>query len=255
MTVGTSAYTLDLLANLKGKVIQAAHSPHANYILQKFIELVPAEQLDFVVSEVEDDVIHVARNRFGCRILQRLLEQCKLWQVEKLIINALANGACLCRHQYGNFILQHILQYGSKSQRKAVADLILVDIIRLSKHRLASHIVTCALIHCSPEDVHRLTRAVLHDETELYNLSRREYGSFVVREAHRAVKLLENVIEEDNQKEHDPRCGLQADTDTLGESGHATYAAVMERQCSGQSQCTNYADIMERQCTIGVYMD
>jgi len=245
MDVGTPAYQLELLTNLEGHVNQAMQSPHANYILQKFIELAPSERLQFVVAEVQNDVLYVARHRFGCRILQRLLEHCKPWQTEQLIGKALADAAPLCRHQYGNFILQHILQYGSKTQRSAVADVILADVIRLSKHRLASHIVSCALINCSPEDVQRLTRAVLQDEVELYNLSRREYGSFVVREVRRATKILENMTEEDAQKEYDRQFGLQTDEDMLEEGEHTIYAGAMERQ----------AEIMERQCTVGDYMD
>jgi len=171
-----------------------------------------------------------------------------------LINKALADATLLCRHQYGNFILQHILQYGSKSQRSAIADVILEDVIRLSKHRLGSHIVSCALINCSPEDVQCLTRAVLQDEVELYNLSRREYGSFVVREVRRATKLLENMTEEHAQKECDRQSGLQPNEDMLEESEHALYAGAMERQCSAESH-TNYAEIMERQCTAGAYMD
>jgi len=236
-------------------VNQAAQSPHANYILQKFIELVPSEQLQFVVAEVQDDILYVARHRFGCRIVQRLLEHCKPWQTEQLISKALADVALLCRHQYGNFILQHILQYGSKSHRSAVADIILVDILRLSNHRLATHIVRCALKNCSPEDVQRLTRAVLQDEGELYNLSRREYGSFVVQDVHRATKLLENMTEEDAQKEYDRRFGLQTDDDMLEESEYVVYAGGMERQCSAHSQHTNCVEMMERQCTVAAYMD
>jgi len=236
-------------------VNQAMQSPHANYILQKFIELAPSERLLFVVAEVQNDVLYVARHRFGCRILQRLLEHCKPWQTEQLITKALADAALLCRHQYGNFILQHILQYGSKSHRTAVADVILADILHLSNHRLATHIVRSALKNCSPDDVQRLTRALLQDEVELYNLSRRQYGSFVVQDAHRASKLLESMTGDDAQKEYDRQFSLQADEAMLEDTEYVVYAGIMERQCSAQSQHANCVDMMERQCTEGVYTD
>jgi len=256
MDVGTPVYRLQLLTKLEGHVTEAVQSPHANYVLQKFIELAPPERLQFIFAEVQDNVLYIARHRFGCRILQRLLEHCKPWQTEQLINKALANAAPLCRHQYGNFILQHILQYGSMAQRSAVADVILEDIIRLSKHRLASHIVSCALVNCSPEDVRRLTHAVLQDEVELYNLSRREYGSFVVREVHRASKLLENMTEDDAQTEYERRFGLQTDEDAPKEIEHATNAeAAMLRQYTGESEHAPYALGFERQCTMGAYMD
>jgi len=189
MDVGTPAYQVQLLENLPGFVYDAMQSPHANYVLQKFIEVIPPERIQFIVEEVQDNVLAIARHRFGCRILQRLLEHCTPWQTEQLINKVLPDAALLCRHQYGNFILQHILQYGSPNQRTAVAECVLADIMRLSKHRLASHIVCCALVNCSEKDVQRLTQAMLHDPSKFYQLSRSEYGSFVVREVNRAVRL------------------------------------------------------------------
>jgi len=191
MDVGTPAYQVQLLEHLPGHVYEAIQSPHANYVLQKFIEMVAPERIQFIVQELQENVLYIARHRFGCRILQRLLEHCAPWQTDQLINIVLTDAAALCRHQYGNFILQHILQYGSLSQRSAIAECVLADIMRLSKHRLASHIVSCALVNCSPEDIQRLTQAVLQDAGQLYQLSRREYGSFVVREVNRAARLLQ----------------------------------------------------------------
>lgn len=250
LDVGTPAYQLQLLENLQGYVCSAVESPHANYVLQKFIQIVPPENIQFIVTEVQDNALYIACHRFGCRILQRLLEHCKASQTESLINRILADATSLCRHQYGNFILQHILQYGSPSQRSAVADMVLADIIRLSKHRLASHIVSCALVHCSRKDVQRLTHAVLCDEAQLYNLSRREYGSFVVREVHRAARLLEShgvLMNEDMQ-------GASAELECVQEEQLDALSAM---DCQRQCTLDVYMGAMEcgRQCTAGAYMD
>lgn len=256
MDVATPAYHLQLLENLRSCVKDCAESPHANYVLQKFIEMAPPEQIQFVVEEVQDNVLYIARHQFGCRILQRLLENCKLWQTENLINQVLTHAAPLCRHQYGNFILQHILQYGSPRHRTAMADVILADIIRLSKHRLASHIVSCALVNCAPEDVQRLVNAVLCDESQLYNLSRREYGSFVVREVYRAARLINGEdIASPKKKYEDGNKVATIYEDGNDEANPEKMAQELERQhTAGMSrQCTS--DKMERQTTLGAYMD
>jgi len=187
---GTPVYQQQLLEHMRGQVQEAMQSPHANHVLQKFIEIMPAERMQFVLSELQDQVLRVARHRFGCRVLQRLVEHCAPQQTEKVIDTVLGDAASLCRHQYGNYVLQHILQHGSPSQRSAIADVVQQDIIRLSKHRVASHVVSSAMVHCRAEDVQRLTQSVLHDAGQLAELSRREYGSFVVREVNRAARLL-----------------------------------------------------------------
>lgn len=190
--VGTQAYQQKLAENLQGYVYDALQSPHANYVLQKFVEVVPPERIQFIVDEVSQQVLYIARHRFGCRVLQRLLEHCTPAQTEWMIDKVLSEAAALCRHQYGNFILQHILQYGSLRQRSVIAHVIHEDIMRLSKHRLASHIVSCALVNCSRDDIKMLTEAILQDAGKLYHLSRREYGSFVVREVNRAARMLQD---------------------------------------------------------------
>jgi len=190
ISVGTPAYQQDLLGNMRGQVQEAMQSPHANHVLQKFIEILPPERTHFVASELQDKILHVARHRFGCRILQRLVEHHAPQQTEQMIDKVLMDAASLCRHQYGNYVIQHILQHGSPSQRSAIAEVVKEDIIRLSKHRVASHVVSSAMVHCPAEDVQRLTKAVLHDAGQLAELSRREYGSFVVREVNRAARLL-----------------------------------------------------------------
>lgn len=188
--VGTPAYQQQLLENMHGRVDEALKSPHTNYVLQKCIETMPSEKMQFVLMELQGQGLNVARHRFGCRILQRLIEHCHPSQTEPLINEVLADAASLCRHQYGNFIIQHILQHGTPVQRSAIADVIGKDIIRLAKHRIASHVVSSAMVHCPAEDVQRLTHAVLHDAGQLADLSRREYGSFVVREVNRAAKMM-----------------------------------------------------------------
>jgi len=190
--VGTPAYQQQLLENLRGNVVEAMRSSHANYVLQKFIEIMPPDRIGFIVTELQDQVLRVARQRFGCRILQRLVEHCKPEQTVAMIDEVLGDATQLCRHQYGNYVLQHILQHGSPSQRTIIADVVQKDIVRLSKHRVASHVVSCAMVHCPPEDVRSLTMTLHQEAGQMQQLSRRQYGSFVVREANRVSRLLQN---------------------------------------------------------------
>jgi hypothetical protein len=188
--VGSAPQKQELLEHLYGRVSEAIKSPHANHVLQKFIEILPPEHVQFVMVELKGEALQVARHRFGVRILQRMLEHCSPLQTKPLIEEILSDAASLCRHQYGNFVIQHILQHGSPEQRSFIADVIRSEIVRFAKHRIASHVVSCAMVHCPLDDVERLMHAVQHDAGQLADLSRREYGSFVVREVHRAARML-----------------------------------------------------------------
>jgi hypothetical protein len=189
LEVATSADQQRIVEKLQGHVEDMLKSPNANHVLQKCIEVMPPEKMQFMVEELQGQGAFAARHRFGCRILQRLIEHCLPTQTEELISEILLEAPKLVRHQYGNFVIQHILQHGSADKLHEIACILHTDVIRLAKHRIASHVVSCAMVHCSPEDVQGLTQVVLGEAGQLADLSRRQYGSFVVREVHRAAKL------------------------------------------------------------------
>jgi hypothetical protein len=189
LEVATPADQDRITQKLHGGVLECVKSPNANHVLQKCIELRPPEAIQFVVGELHGHGSFVARHRFGCRVLQRLVEHCPLEQTEGLIAEVLKDTDKLVRHQYGNFVIQHILQHGSSDQARQIAGVLQADVIRLAKHRIASHVVSCALIHCSPEDVRILAQEVSGEAGKFADLSRRQYGSFVVREVNRVARL------------------------------------------------------------------
>jgi len=78
--------------------------------------------------------------------------------------------------------LQHLLEYGTPTQRGQVVDVLLPEVVNLSRHRIASNVVGCALKHSSPHDRDRLAFELGKDAEELKSLSHSQFGSFVVRE-------------------------------------------------------------------------
>jgi pumilio RNA-binding family len=106
---------------LQGHVWDAMRCPHANYVLQKSITMQSPVACQFVIDEIlkkgERAIAQVARHKYGCRILQRLLEHCSVEQVLGLVDALLADSIPTCRHPYGNYVMQHMLEYGTDEQR------------------------------------------------------------------------------------------------------------------------------------------
>jgi len=71
-----------------------------------------------------------------------------------------------------------------------IADVLLDDAIRFASHRIASHVISCALSCCSLDDVQSLTQVLLNEKDHLTD---RHYGSFVIREANRINSRLHDV--------------------------------------------------------------
>lgn len=122
-----------LALELQGHVWAAAKSACANYVLQKFIQLLRPKDCQFIIDELMTnpaDVPNLARHEYGCRILQRLLEHCQA-QMEGLVKLLLEDARALMCHSYGTYVMQQIFDFGLL----ASVDVALFDLICAQKRR------------------------------------------------------------------------------------------------------------------------
>merc|ERR1711972_133988 len=74
---------MSVLESMKGRVKDALMSPHEHHVLRMCIDLVQPQQLQFVVEELKVDVVNFSRHRFGCRIMERLINTCPIQRLAR----------------------------------------------------------------------------------------------------------------------------------------------------------------------------
>lgn len=168
-------------AELHGHVREALRSPHANYVVQKVVEVLPPALVAFVVEELAGAAVETASHCFGCRALCRLLEHCPHDQTARLVDELLQEGRALCKNTFGNHVVRQILEHGTPEQRKAVAGLLVKEPLALASHKTASCVVEAALRHCAAEDQGALAEALMVDADAVGRLACARYGFYVVR--------------------------------------------------------------------------
>eukprot|EP00930_Biecheleria_cincta_P012994 TRINITY_DN11808_c0_g1_i1.p1 TRINITY_DN11808_c0_g1~~TRINITY_DN11808_c0_g1_i1.p1 ORF type:complete len:477 (+),score=101.83 TRINITY_DN11808_c0_g1_i1:69-1499(+) len=178
----------DLAMELKGNVCQAAMSIHGNHVLQCIIELLPATKWEFLVVELAEHCVEIAKNVYGCRVFCRLAEQAILSQEWKALVESiLQETESLARHPYGRFVVQSLLEYGTEEQKHRLAMAVLANLSALAQNRNASHVVDKALVYCSNADREQLAMGLLYDnrregeETGLSPLVKTQFGGYVVK--------------------------------------------------------------------------
>jgi len=173
-----------LVTALHGHVRNAINSPYANYVVQKVVELMTPAQASFIIEELLGNAGAVARHRFGCRVLCRVLEHCSMGNehVTALVDEILSDTPALCRHTFGNYVMQHVLEFGAPEQRHIIATALLRD-VRSAKNRNASHVLEKALEVCLPDDQRALAEHLLSSPhpLDLLTLAEHQFGCFVVR--------------------------------------------------------------------------
>ncbi|CAK0788833.1 unnamed protein product, partial [Prorocentrum cordatum] len=115
-----------IVHELKGHVCELLESPHGNHVLQLAVELLPPDAVDFVCSEILQrwSAADLARQPYGCRVLERLIEHFPRGRLECALRDILGNVETLSGDQYGNFVIQHLLEHGDDAQRRHIAGVV-----------------------------------------------------------------------------------------------------------------------------------
>merc|ERR1712224_97888 len=167
-----------------GRVRQLLDSHHGNHVLQKSVIAMPPHAIHFILHELSfcsGGWLGVIKHRFGCRVVERLLEFCH-WEMTLPIVAAVVNDIeALAKHPFANYVVQHILEYVPAHRIQVVNALIQVGVPHLAQHRVASNIVERAFEHGDANIQGLLAEAVLICPYAIVEMGCSRYGSFTVR--------------------------------------------------------------------------
>lgn len=171
----------------QNNVWECAKNQHANFVLQKIIEKlgssagnVGSVSINFILNELAapdpnplpenyqkvqrrnspvqyshgDGYVHAARNRYGCRVLERLIEHASDEQIKPVIDKLIEACPCvygenldtgLNAHAYGNYVIKHILERGTHKQCRDIVVQVIADFDYLATHRIGGYTVANAV--------------------------------------------------------------------------------------------------------------
>lgn len=184
-----------LMDEIRGHVWEGLRCPHANHVLQKCVLISRPEASQFIIDELVGGggagtgVTQAARHRFGCRVVERLIERCEAHQLQGLIAELLPDTLGLSTHQFGNYVVQHVLQYGSPEQQRLVSAHLgdALHVVGSDCHGCA--VLAKALMHGSKDMRSALARKISNSEGLTPLMARTRHG-------HVAVKLTLQLLED-----------------------------------------------------------
>jgi len=174
-------------------VLTCVQNQNGNHVIQKCIERMPVEHIQFVVDALQGHAEELAQNAFGCRVLQRLIEHCTdAEKVSPLLDEILRSVDQMAQDQYGNYVLQHILEHGVEDNRQTIMNVITSNILELSCHKFSSNVVESAILRCSTDESIRVSQAIMGDPSDtnppLLTMMRDRYGNYIIQ------RLLESSL-------------------------------------------------------------
>jgi len=169
-----------LLSEFQNHVISCIHDQNGNHVIQKCIEVMSAKargareagemskadyfnnQVEFIVDDVLDNVATLSCHPYGCRVLQRILEHCVDPKKGRALDEIRKCHELLLDDQYGNYVIQHVLQYGRHGDRESILKLVSEKgILGLSKQKFASNVVEKLLKYGTASQRNALVREML----------------------------------------------------------------------------------------------
>lgn len=204
-----------LLHEFDQNVLTCIQDQNGNHVMQKIVEVMSisakeaeaktredgladamAEKIQFVVDDVLANVQSLCCHPYGCRVLQRMLEHCVDFQKTATLDEIQLCHKTLMDDQYGNYVIQHVLQFGRDSDRDSLLQIIVDnDLLKLSRQKFASNVVEKLLKYGNSAQRNTIVREMLKvvreggssqegvGSTVLLLMVRDAYANYVVQTA------------------------------------------------------------------------
>ncbi|KAJ3322555.1 hypothetical protein HDV06_002932 [Boothiomyces sp. JEL0866] len=223
---GTDDQIQALCSKMRGHVVQLSCDRFGCHVMQKAIEKLGQEVKLMLISELFQSIPETFTHRFACHVWQRVFEikwnpgtpsimdyiqssvvgqwaaiandengslvvQCifeHCSQQEKLqVINEIfACTADIAKGQWGNWVIQHILEHGLSSEQNHIISVVLENVFEMSIDQYASKVVEKCVKIASKRDLQQFVEEIIKVESDrecpyILSMMNNQYGNYVVQ--------------------------------------------------------------------------
>jgi mRNA-binding protein PUF3 len=175
-----------IVKELENYVLKSVKDQNGNHVIQKAIERVPSQHIQFIINAFHEQVQRLATHPYGCRVIQRMLEHCEEKAKQSILGEIHGCVSALIDDQYGNYVIQHVIENGDETDRSRAVSVVISQLFMYSKHKFASNVVEKSIEFGSPgqraEILRLLTATSEVGENPALALVRDQYGNYVIRE-------------------------------------------------------------------------
>jgi len=129
----------------KGYVLELSMSQFGHEVLMKLIETLPSSLLRFVTDELTGQTVRIAQRKHGCHVIESMFTYCPSSMTSEIATEIAGEADHLVRNWQGKDVVQKLLEYGTPDCRSMIIRKLMPQLVRLSVHRIASHVVKQAL--------------------------------------------------------------------------------------------------------------
>lgn len=173
-----------LIKELDGHVIKCVKDQNGNHVIQRALEYATKDSAILIIKALlmtggttggnRPELLNTAIHPYGCRVIQRILEHVPIKPESQTLLSSssfdsnmreeqlqLRNSLLkelllhldfLVQDQYGNYVIQHILEWGTPSEKTQVITGIRGRLLPYSRHKFASNVVEQCMIYSNLQE-------------------------------------------------------------------------------------------------------
>ncbi|KAJ3114617.1 hypothetical protein HDU96_001871 [Phlyctochytrium bullatum] len=128
----------------------------------------------------------VANDENGSLVVQCIFENCGDEEKRGIVAEVLANTIDIARGQWGNWVIQHLLEHGSPSDKQHILKVVARHVYAMSIDQFASKVVEKGLKTCQRRDLYDIVDMVLSPSLResgpgILDMMNNQYANYVVQ--------------------------------------------------------------------------
>ena len=172
---------LSLLKIISTNISELLNDINASHIVNKLLSLRQFYVTSAIYEMVNRNFLSIALHKHGCCSIQKILEN-DLFFTENIIVNILNNAMTLITHQYGNYIIQFLIQSKNQMITFRLITILIPNFGKLSKLKYSSTVLEKCFEYCDEQSKSYLYN-VLYNKGILKSLIFDKFGNYVVQKA------------------------------------------------------------------------
>jgi len=165
-----------------------------HYVILRFISRFGWPCASFICDKLATNVVGFATDHYGLRVMKAVFDSVHpKEQLQKLFESVVEHTNTLAENQYGNYIIQHLLDIAPKDITDDMKLKMMGRYVRYSKQKFSSNVVEHCLKHSSQEHPKVWCRRIVEELlTAVKELISDKYGNYCLQTS---LKLISNEPE------------------------------------------------------------
>jgi hypothetical protein len=209
----SKANVITIYQATKPKLLSLCLSQNGNHIVQRFIDILP-EKIQEIIFAIQPHLIQLAVDNCGCRVVQRLFDGYNVDVLVPLVTEVLKYASDLATNQYGNYVVQNILQAKRPDHVGRLVASFRGHFYEFSIHKFASNVIEKCIRGASRDDQLLIFTEIIgdeerYDERRIVTMVSDQFGNYVIqRIIEYGTDGQKNAIYEVVYDNYDRLCGI-----------------------------------------------